>query len=294
LAQHTRAYPGLNLTRASLAAVLKYPWYRGTNKKYPEKWGAYKSEKKDFEFALELSKHSARKTLEAQIMDWSDDITYSVHDLEDFYRAGRIPLHLLANQKSDLERGSFFDNVFERRGGKEFWRQREALERAFTELLEYFPLERSYRGTRHERAIVREFSSWLIGRYIGGTKLELSADGSCVLGRDENLTLEVAMLKELTWTYVIEAQGLAALQQGQKLVIRTLCEELLKAAENKKNGHIFPPFYRDLLDDSKDDEAKIKRTVVDLVAGMTEDQAKATFARIRGISSSSSMHEILA
>src|SRR6185437_9586804 len=100
LASRSRKYPGLDLTRATLAAILKYPWLRGGNPDNPKKWGAYESERSDFDFAAELLPAPNHRTIEAEIMDWADDITYSVHDLEDFFRAGRMPLHLLAVARS--------------------------------------------------------------------------------------------------------------------------------------------------------------------------------------------------
>jgi dGTPase len=84
---------GLDLTRATLAACLKYPWFRKPGSPdRSKKWGAYKSEQDDFKFARELFNHSG-KTAEAELMDWADDIAYSVHDLEDFHRCGVLPWH---------------------------------------------------------------------------------------------------------------------------------------------------------------------------------------------------------
>lgn len=99
----TGDYLGLNLTRATLAAVEKYPWprptrKRGDTKKGPPKFGYYAQDVKAFDFAFEKVRsklEDKERTLEAQIMDWADDITYAIHDIEDFYRAGWIPLDRL-------------------------------------------------------------------------------------------------------------------------------------------------------------------------------------------------------
>jgi dGTPase len=116
LALHSANHRGLDLTRATLAAVLKYPWFRGGNENKPNKWGAYESETRDFNFANALLRNPRVRTIEADLMDWADDVTYSVHDLEDFYRAGRMPLHFLARVSDARERESFFENAFQRRG----------------------------------------------------------------------------------------------------------------------------------------------------------------------------------
>jgi dGTPase len=82
---------GLDLTRATLAAVIKYPWLRDPNNpKRSEKWGYYQTEATEFEFAREFWPCDG-KTAEAEIMDFADDIAYSVHDLEDFHRCRGIP-----------------------------------------------------------------------------------------------------------------------------------------------------------------------------------------------------------
>jgi dGTPase len=226
-------------------------------------------------------------------MDWADDITYSVHDLEDFYRAGLIPLHLLADRRYDKERRAFFEAAFERHSDRKgIWADHKALEEAFNEVIVgLFPLERAYAGSWVERGSLRDFTSQLIGRYVGATSLNIES-GSIRLKIDSDRQLEVAMLKELTWVYVIEAPGLVSQQAGEQEVVRRMFELYVKAAESDKGLHLFPTFYREGLKAAKDDPEK-KRIVIDLIAGMTEAQAFAMHNRLTGVSVGSGLEQIL-
>lgn len=79
--RYSKDSPGLDLTRATLAATLKYPWLRDHDDlKKKSKWSAYASEEREFRWARQHC-HSEFKTAEAELMDWADDISYSVHDL---------------------------------------------------------------------------------------------------------------------------------------------------------------------------------------------------------------------
>jgi dGTPase len=101
---------GLNLTAATLAAVLKYPWARFQHPDpHPATWAApprgaghggggagaakfscYLIDLPAMQQALAAFPDlpPGRQTLECSVMDLADDIAYSLHDVEDFHRSG--------------------------------------------------------------------------------------------------------------------------------------------------------------------------------------------------------------
>ena len=93
---------GLNLTRRTLNAILKYPHLRAeTPPDRAKKWGAYDSDSTTFHWARQGLTDGAQ-TLEAALMDWADDVTYAVHDVDDFYRAGLVPLDRLTTDPLEM------------------------------------------------------------------------------------------------------------------------------------------------------------------------------------------------
>ncbi len=162
LAYSKSKFVGLNLTRATLAATIKYPWFREADGRHNPKFGAYQSEREDFEFARERLHSSSEKTIEAQIMDLADDITYSIHDIEDFYQVGMIPLDRLVKDPS--ERAVFFENT------KRRWAKRPEVnhfadyEDAFNHIFDWMPLRGPYTGTAAQRRALKPFVSKMILR----------------------------------------------------------------------------------------------------------------------------------
>jgi dGTPase len=295
LAFHSPDYQGLNLTRATLCAVLKYPWLKETNPSNRKKWGSYLSEKDSFDFALQLYPHEFEQSPEAFLMDLADDITYCVHDLEDFYRAGRIPLHLLASTESK-EVDYFFDNMFERqenKGNKSITARESELKQLFRELLFVtFPATQPYRGSQSQRIGLRSFTGSLIGRYINSVSLTVQ-NGRIQPWVENQYRDELFMLKELTWTYVIQEPALATQQFGQQKMIRTLFEAYSNAAMHQAEWRLFPMYYQERLKRADSDEEKL-RACIDLIAGMTEVQVQRLYSRISGLSPDSSLNDPLA
>jgi dGTPase len=273
---------GLNLTRATLNAVLKYPWFHGENPAKPKKWGTYDTERESFEWTRRgHNLHRFSKSAEAELMDWADDITYAVHDVSDFYCAGQIPLNQLANASDASERQSFFDEVFARCG--DLAQRRAELENIFLEVLEFFPLDRRYDGTRKQRTALWQFSTVLISRYVEAIKLvEPSPDATGVVQIELYAQDEIRMLKELTWHYVILNNEVATVQFGQRQAVRTVFETMMKASENEKTWNLFPPLYQEELGEARNDGRLKKRIVVDYVASMTEHELARIYIALTG------------
>jgi dGTPase len=272
---------GLNLTRSTLNGLAKYPWGYGHNPAKKTKWGFYETERPLFEWAREgYGSDSFAKSCEAEIMDWSDDITYAVHDLIDFYCAGQIPIDRLADENDPAEREDFFSATFRR--CLDLAPRQTDLQAIFKEVLEFFPLDRRYTGTLQQRNAAWQFSTVLISRYVDAIKLVEPESGiSSTVEIAPYAQDEIRMLKELTWHYVILNNELATLQHGQTQSIRVIFETLLNAAKGG-SWKLFPPAYEEELRSAVRDRNLQTRIVIDYVAGMTEREVARVYALLTG------------
>ena len=280
--------PGLNLTRAVLNALLKYPWLRGENPARPAKWGAYRTESEDFFWARELSAgKGCQRCLEADLMDWADDVAYAVHDMSDFYRAGLIPLDRLANDEGERDRFMVAEAQRLRVGHGEEAELREILEG----MAQWFPGDGPFTGTRLDRAGLSSFTSSLIGRYINAVSIARSEDGSPEVAIDPLMVHEVQLLNGLTWYYVINSPALMSQRFGQRGLIRALFGTLREAAASTEDVHIFPPFYRDMLETAESADDRL-RVVADCIASMSEGEVIEIHQRLNGLSLGSGLERM--
>lgn len=229
LATREDHYRGLNLTRGTLNGLMKYPWNRSSDKRY--KWGAYSTENEDFEWVRDSSECiSDRRTLEAEIMDWADDITYAVHDVQDFYKAGLIPLHSIAY--GEHERKRFLEKLkimwSESAAHEERTKHWDLYEDALIGVVGVLPFEGAYSGDREQQVELVRTGSWFITRYLEKTRLIVDGETNRLeLFVEPNIRAEVAVMKALNRCYVIDSPAIKTQQYGARKVITDLFDIFL-------------------------------------------------------------------
>ncbi|NKQ53894.1 deoxyguanosinetriphosphate triphosphohydrolase [Amycolatopsis sp. K13G38] len=262
---------GLNLTRACLDAATKYPWRREPGQ---AKFGVYDDDLEIFTWMREGAP-DRRRCLEAQIMDWSDDVAYSVHDVEDGVLAGRITLAVLADAG---ERAAVAELA-----AKHFSHQSvSALESAARELLTLPAVAdaASYDGSLRGHVALKRMTSELVGRFATAAVTSTRAahgEGPLVrydadLEVPEQVAAEVALLKALALRYVMSDPRRLAMQEGQRQVLTELVEALAKRGPEALDT-VFHPAW-----EAASGDAGRLRVVIDQVASLTDAQAHAWHA----------------
>lgn len=270
---------GLNLTRAALDAAGKYPRTRtnpdGTiNRKY----GAYDEDAEILAW-VRNGYPDARPSLEAQAMDFADDIAYSVHDVEDGIVSGRIDLRVL---------GDLFELAeLARKGAEAFGGDLEELvEGAATlrELPEVMAVN-NFDATLSSYVALKAMTSALVGRYVGST-IAATQKANTTLGRlngqlkiHPEAEREVKLLKTLAVLYVMDSPNHLARQDRQRDRIFRVYDYLVLGAP----GSLDPMFQQWYLE--AETEAGRSRVVIDQIASLTESRLERLAKSVADISS---------
>jgi dGTPase len=288
---------GLQLTYAVLDAALKYPWIAGSRQAIEHHaWSVNPTESVEFEelragIPPELT---GELTIEAQVMDWADDVAYSVHDLDDWNRAGYMPLARLAIDGNEQAR--FVEFVTSRRPEEDS----DELRRRVLDLLgdKYGPFaEFRVAYDAHDpifdatsgaaRRAIRRLRGNVFGDAMSRFTVRKRADPVLQVPRgyvfafepEEDVRFKVSVLKDLLWMYVIDDARMATQQHGHRRVITELFDIFQKAALADQL-RLFPLDRRRYMEKPLEPIERL-RSVVDYISNLTDADALRLHERLR-------------
>ena len=263
---------GLDLTRASLDASCKYPWPR---KPGLRKFGYYADDAEVFHWLREGAP-GEQTCLEEQVMDWADDVAYSVHDLEDALHTGLITLEMFTSLTErenimDVAHRIYLPGVDPAGIGA-------ALDRLLA--LDYWP--HSYDASQRDLAALKGATSRLIGRFCQAaeTATREAYSGahltrySATLIVPDDVRAEVAALKAMTAIYVMNRQGADAEYARQRAILAELVDALVV-----RGGRDIEPWLAPTYDEAGDDAGRL-RVIIDQVASLTDVSALEWHSRL--------------
>ncbi|MER7892377.1 deoxyguanosinetriphosphate triphosphohydrolase [Micromonospora sp. NPDC094482] len=271
---------GLNLTRASLDAIGKYPWPRRRGER---KFGVYADDGAVFGWIRAGAPPGDRRCLEAQVMDWADDVAYSVHDVEDGIHGGYVALRPLLDDAD--ERAALCADVAATYSGE----SPDDLGEVLVDLLAdpvLTPLA-GYDGSHRAQAALKATTSVLTGRFVSaavaatqerfgpGPHRRYAAD--LVVPRP--VRARCALLKGIALRYVMRRPGSRGRYERQRQILAELVAALVERAPDGLDP-VFAPLWA-----AAPDEPARLRVVIDQIASLTDPAAVAWHTRLvrRGV-----------
>ena len=253
---------GLNLTRAALDSTLKYPWPRRQGQR---KFNCYADDREIFDWVREGAP-ADRRCFEAQVMDWSDDVAYSVHDVEDGIQAGHIAVAAI---RSPVERSAIAALAQQWYAD---WAEVTELEAALERIAASRIWPTAFDGSPQSLVTLKNFTSQITGRFVNtavadtraafGDQRLLRYRADVIVPRE--VRCEVAGLKGLANLYVFQRADADAAYAEQRRVVLDVVEALT-AANSPALDPVFAPAWQ-----AADSDAAALRVVIDQVASLTD------------------------
>jgi dGTPase len=238
-----------------------------------------------------------KQTLEASIMDFADDVTYSVHDLEDFYLGGLISLESLTKEEGFEQLIKDWLDILPDDEVKEIIKTSQAKDTLKNLIKFYVPPEYTP-GSIEQIAHTKTVSSALIQRYIQSVSIQEDYSKHGYLVRPQQVEIELGFLQQIVRKYVILNPRLTTQQFGQRKIIQTLFDIYREAVEKNQVNLIPTRFLKkssleNLLDTEENKDKQKTRIAIDIVASFSEAEAVTMYRRLTGIEQGSVMDYIL-
>jgi len=214
---------GLDLTRTTLRAIIKYPWTESQAKASDEKKFCFYDAEEDTEVAEWLfDGQPPDRTVATDMLEAADDIAYAAHDFEDGVWSGLIPLSRLLNQADDAVRNKLQARIGDKPAFKAM-----SVPDALNELAEstylydepwaLFPFDRS----RKARAGLKNYTADLIDKFIDGVTPD---NAFRMLEEDAELSRRLELLKGMATVWMIESAAESTVRFGQRKLVEDLFE----------------------------------------------------------------------
>jgi dGTPase len=263
---------GLNLTRAALDAATKYPWPREEGRR---KFGVYTDDLDVFAWVRDGAP-AGRTCFEAQVMDWADDVAYSVHDIEDAIVAGHLDIRAVTGAGGADDREGLVAVALGYARDADPAELGAAIGRLTA--LPFWPT--AYDGSLRDLAALKNLTSQLIGRFASAAERDTRGRWgaghltryAATLEVPREQRLEVAVLKAVANLWVMQRDGADDVYSRQRQVIYELV-----AAIRLRAPEALDPVFRAAWDAAGDDAARL-RVVVDQVASLTDRSVLAWYA----------------
>jgi len=256
---------GLNLSRASLDSAIKYPWPRRAGN---PKFNVYEDDVAAFNW-VRADAPIGQRCLEAQIMDWADDVAYSVHDVEDALYTNLITPEQLrpAVAATAVIAVAMRDYAGRLTAGD--------IEAAFSRLQELPHWPVAFDGSAASLAALKQSTSALIGRFcqaaVAATQQRYGPDPLHRYDADlvipDEQRAEVAVLKSLSNHYVFFREGAEQRYAEQRQILIELADTLCA-----REGRDLAPIFAEAWVKAEDDAGRL-RAVIDQVASLTDVSA---------------------
>ena len=283
-------FQGLNLCRATVDAILKYktsfkemakknPNYRDEVMQGRLQKFYYDEDRGLVDWACE---GHADASFECQIMNWADDIAYSVHDLEDGIKSGMISQRNLRDTILKSRVKEFVGSQYEER----HWASiAERIKQALSESATENAISISQEHARKARR--KSVTSALIHEFITSTSATVDPGKTPSryqprLVPSNEAQARCLILKRIVWEAIISNERVATLERKARSIVQLLFDAFKDPSNVSSTVKMLPSDFRERFERTNKTEKDLVRVATDYIAGMTDAYAVRIYSRLTG------------